>query len=71
MLVLSLPSCDGGITSPSAAITPRRPISTSSRPMIIATIHGDDAVDAEQRDQHAGDEQLVRRRVEERAELAS
>ena len=70
MLVLSLPSIDGAITSPSAAITPRRPISTSSRPMISAAIHGETRSDAEQRDQHAGDEQLVRRRVEERAELA-
>ena len=36
--------------------------------MMIAAIHGDDALDRDQRDQHAGDEQLVRRRVEERAE---
>ena len=41
MLVLSLPSIDGAITSPSAAITPRRPISTSSRPTISATIQGE------------------------------
>ena len=41
----------------------------SSRPMMISAIHGDDAVDRQQRDQHAGDEQLVGGRVEERAEL--
>src|SRR4051812_45847561 len=41
IVVLSLPSMLGAITSPSEAITPRRPISTSSRPMISATIHGD------------------------------
>ena len=35
--VLSLPSSDGAITSPSAAMRPRRPISTSSRPTISAT----------------------------------
>ena len=38
--------------------------------MISATIHGDTRFDAEQRDQHAGDEQLVGGRVQERAELA-
>src|SRR4051812_29741740 len=41
IVVLSLPSMLGAITSPSEAITPRRPISTSSRPMISATIHGE------------------------------
>src|SRR4051794_23038723 len=41
MVVLSLPRNDGAITSPSEAITPRRPISTSSRPTITATIHAD------------------------------
>ena len=69
-LVLSLPRIDGAITSPSAAITPRRPIRTSSRPTITRDDPRRDALGAEQRDQHAGDEQLVRGRVQERADLA-
>ena len=67
--VLVLPSIDGAITSPSDAIRPRRPMSTSSRPTMMATIHGETRTLAQQRDQHARDEQLVGGRVEERPEL--
>ena len=39
MLVLSFPSIDGAITSPSEASTPRSAMTSSSRPMMTATIH--------------------------------
>ena len=39
--VLSFPQIEGGKTVPSAATTPRRPRISSSRPMMMAAIHGD------------------------------
>ena len=39
--VLILPQIEGAMTRPSAATTPRRPMITSSRPMMIVAIQGE------------------------------
>src|SRR3954464_9076510 len=82
IVVLSLPQIDGCMTAPSTATPPRSPRVTSPRPpsdpppaqpeddeLAPADDRHDprrDPVGADERDQHARDEELVRGRVEER-----
>ena len=62
------PDRRGATTVPSAAVTaPRSPMISSSRPMMMNATQIEARSDGDQRDQHAGHQQLVRRGVEERS----
>ena len=65
--VFHLPSRFAAITSLEAAII-RSPETANSRATITIATHGETPVHVDQRDQHAGDEQLVGQRVDELAE---